>query len=191
MYGFGKVCTERESKGKRHFFQDPLDLFFGKKYTVSIPRGGIGGPMEKTRTHARRFAPSGTGVGTSGRGEAHDRGGQGLQRSAHPAFGGAGGTCKRGQGDPQRPYRPLRGACGARKRRGEHPPFEGSHRQSVMKERGVGTGIFLAVLAAAFYSVSVPLSKVLARLYAFHTDGGLFVSRGRGGDAAFWPRCAG
>lgn len=30
-----------------------------------------------------------------------------------------------------------------------------------MKERGVGTGIFLAVLAAAFYSVSVPLSKVL------------------------------
>ena len=30
-----------------------------------------------------------------------------------------------------------------------------------MKERGVGTGIFLAVLAAAFYSLSVPLSKVL------------------------------
>lgn len=46
-------------RGKRHFFQDPLDLFFGKEYTVSIPRGGIGGPMEKhEHTHAvlRRLA---------------------------------------------------------------------------------------------------------------------------------------
>ena len=50
-----------------------------------------------------------------------------------------------------------------------------------MKEKGVGTGIFLAVLAAAFYSVSIPLSKVLLDyMPSTLTAGFLYLGAGAG-----------